>query len=103
MTTQQQEPVAPLMNESTLQPSRDRHFPMSTAEFEQFQLHNWFSYHAPTGPEQLAQYQSIRDAGHVFALTIVQNAPPSADRTAAIRKIREAVMTANAAIACGGR
>jgi hypothetical protein len=34
---------------------------------------------------------------------IVALTPPSADQTAAIRKVREAVFTANAAIACGGR
>ena len=66
------------------------------------QIQNWFTYHAPNGLEQIAAYQRIRDAGHEFALTILANTPSSADQTTAIRKIREAVMTANAAIACGG-
>ncbi len=66
------------------------------------QLRNWFTYHAPT-PEQPAQYEAIRDAALAFARVIVANTPPSADQTAAVRKIREAVMTANAAIACGGQ
>jgi len=66
------------------------------------QLDNWFSYHAPKeGQPKL--YEEIRDAGKVFAQVIVKNTPPSADQTAAVRKIREAVFTANAAIACEGK
>jgi hypothetical protein len=63
------------------------------------QLDNWFTYHSPT-PEQLPKYLAIREAGKKFAETIVANAPDSADTTAAVRKVREAVMTANQAIAC---
>jgi len=65
-------------------------------------LVNWFTYHAPVG-DQAARYESIRRAGLDMARVIVAATPPSADQTAAIRKIREAVMTANAAIACGGK
>ena len=62
-------------------------------------LKNWFSYHAPVG-DQVQRYENLRRAGHQFAQEIISNCPPSADRTEAIRKVREAVMTANAAIAC---
>ena len=65
-------------------------------------LRNWFSYHSPS-PEQLPKYQAIRDAWLALAATIVKKSPPSADQTAAVRKVREACMTANAAIACGGQ
>ena len=65
------------------------------------QLDNWFTYHPPS-PDQTKQYVMIRDAARNFAGTILHNTPPSADQTTAIRKIREAVMTANAAIACDG-
>jgi hypothetical protein len=65
-------------------------------------LDNWFTYHSPS-PDQLPKYQSIREAGLVLATAILNAAPASADQTAAIRKVREAVMTANAAIACGGK
>lgn len=68
----------------------------------QEKLDNWFGYHAPT-PEQIPLYERIRKAGLEFARVIAECAPPSADQTAAIRKVREAVMTANAAIACGGK
>jgi len=65
-------------------------------------LENWFTYHSPT-EEQLPKYKAIRDAGKQFAEVIVANTPASADQTAAVRKIREAVMTANQSIACGGQ
>ena len=65
-------------------------------------IENWFTYHSPS-TEQLPKYQAIRDAGKSLAHTILINTPTSADQTAAIRKVREAVMTANAAIACGGK
>lgn len=57
-----------------------------------------FTYHAPIG-NQLDRYAAIRAAGWALARVILGNCPRSADRTAAIRKVREACMTANAAIA----
>jgi hypothetical protein len=66
-------------------------------------LKHIFSYHAPTGPEQLAKYQTLRDAALTFAQAIVDNTVPCADQTAAVRHVRDAVMTANAAIALDGR
>jgi hypothetical protein len=62
-------------------------------------LDNWFQYHAPQ-QDQLPKYETIRNAGKQFALTILNNTPPGPDQTAAIRMIREAVMTSNQAIAC---
>lgn len=49
-----------------------------------------FSYHAPEG-DQLDRYAAIRRAAHDFA-----------DQQAALRHVREAMMTANAAIALKG-
>jgi hypothetical protein len=68
----------------------------------QTDLEHWFTYHAPT-EEQAGRYGEIREAALEFAAVILANTPTSPDQTAAIRKIREAVMTANAAIACEGR
>jgi hypothetical protein len=65
-------------------------------------LDNWFSYHAPS-PDQLPKYAAIRSAALAFANVINENVPDSADKSAAMRLIREAAMTANAAIACGGK
>jgi hypothetical protein len=66
------------------------------------QIDHWFTYHAPTGPEQLQKYKNLRMAGKILAFAIWENCPPGADASAAVRKVREAVMTANAAIACEG-
>lgn len=62
-------------------------------------LNNWFVYHAPTA-EQIPRYERIREAAKAFARVLMENTPESADQTAALRKVREATMTANASIAC---
>ncbi len=66
------------------------------------QIDDLFTYHAPTG-SQPAQYEAIRNAAKMLAQVIAANTPTSADQTAAIRLLRQAVMTANAAIALDGR
>lgn len=65
----------------------------------QAQLDDWFVYHAPR-PGQQERYVAIREAAKKLAEVVVASSVASADQTAAIRKIREAVMTANASIAC---
>lgn len=62
-------------------------------------IENWFTYHSPQA-DQPKRYQEIRDAAKGLAKIIVANTPSSADQSAAIRHLRECVMTANAAIAC---
>lgn len=66
--------------------------------FDDLNLDNVFKYHSPK-IDQPQRYEEIRAAAKEFAIVIGRNCPPSADRAAAIRKVREAVMTANAAIA----
>jgi hypothetical protein len=61
-----------------------------------------FSYHGPKG-DQPARYEAIRAAAKAFATILIENTTPCADQTAAVRKLRECVMTANASIALGGR
>lgn len=65
-------------------------------------LKNIFTYHAPKG-DQSERYVKVREAALAFAETIEAHVPDGADKTAAIRKVREAVMTANAAIALEGK
>ena len=67
-----------------------------------FDLDHIFKYHAPT-PETLKSYTAIRDAAKAFATILIENTPEGADQTAALRLVREASMTANAAVALGGR
>lgn len=62
------------------------------------ELESIFTYHPPVN-DQPKRYVNVRDAAKVFAQVIVDNCPACADRTAAIRKIREAVFVANASIA----
>ncbi len=64
-----------------------------------FDLDHLFAYHPPPDEEAIANYKMVREAGKSMALVILEATPPGADRSAAIRKFREAVMTANAAIA----
>ena len=63
-------------------------------------LDHIFTYH--NDPAKIPNYVAIRDAAKVFAQVVIDNTPECADQSAAIRKIREAVMTANAAIALDG-
>jgi hypothetical protein len=71
---------------------------MSQAE----KLNNWFSYHPPIA-DQAQRYEQIRAAGKAMAEKLVELCPESADLTVAIRHIRDAVYSANASIACGGK
>ena len=65
-------------------------------------INNIFTYHSPT-PDQIRKYEAIRAKAKEMGQVIVDNTPASADQTAAIRLLRQAVMTANAAIALNGR
>lgn len=59
---------------------------------------NVFSYHAPK-EGQPARYSAVRESARQLANVILDNVPDCADRSAALRQLREAVMTANAGIA----
>jgi len=60
-----------------------------------------FKYHAPS-PDDTVAYEKLRASAKDFAKCIIDLTPPCADQTAAIRLVREAVMTANASIALKG-
>ena len=60
-----------------------------------------FTYHKPNEQQQ-QQYLAIRNAAKDFARTVINNTPNCADQTAALRKIREAMMVANASVALNG-
>jgi len=53
-----------------------------------------------SNPQNENRHRVIREAGLNLAQVIVSNAPSSADASSAIRHVRNAVMEANAAIAC---
>lgn len=64
-------------------------------------LENIFTYHAPD-KKDLEDYRAIREAAKVFAATILNHSPKCDDQSVAIRRVREAVMSANASIALKG-
>jgi len=68
--------------------------------FNDAAIDDLFTYHAPTGT-QPQQYEAIREAARTFCKVLVKNTPEGADQAAAVRHLREAVMTANAGIALG--
>ena len=70
--------------------------------FSEDQLKTIFTYHAPDADQQ-ARYETLRSAALNFAKVLVHVTPLSADQSAAIRHLRECVMTANAAIALDGK
>ena len=71
---------------------------MSTKnEIARRQVDHWFTYHLPTDAERM-RLSDVRTAAKRFAHVILDNAPLSADRTAALRLLRECTMTVNAAI-----
>lgn len=60
-----------------------------------------FTYHNPN-PDSEPKYQAIREAALEFARVLEYNAPSCKDRDAAIRHVRDAVASANAAISLDG-
>jgi len=69
-------------------------------EYDQRWLDHVFMYHPPEDDQAVRRYQAIREQGRLFALMIMELCPDTGDRSTAVLKIREAVMWANAAIAC---
>lgn len=66
------------------------------------EIDDMFEYHAWTDDQKTAGSE-VRHALAEAVKVIVANVPPSADRTTAIRKIREARMDANSAITHNGK
>jgi hypothetical protein len=70
--------------------------------FSPEQIEDLFSYHKPRA-DQVPHYEAVREAAKTFAGVLVAHTPASADQTVAVRKLRECVHIANAAIALDGR
>lgn len=69
---------------------------------DQAWIDDCFLYHAP-GAEQNDGIFEVNAAAREFAEVIFRNVPGSADRSAALRALREAKMWANSAIVLKGR
>ena len=61
-----------------------------------------FSHHHAS-PEKLEHYERIHQAAKHFAQVVLDHVPASADRTTALRLLREASMMACAAVSLDGR
>jgi hypothetical protein len=73
----------------------------TTPEAKQI-IEDMFQYH-PWNEEQAAKGLKVRVALQLAFEAIIANVPPSPDRSAALRKIRDARMDANSAITHGGK
>lgn len=60
-----------------------------------------FTYHAPN-PKQVECYAALRAKAKEMAEVILTCTPRCADQSAALRLLRECVMTSNAAVALEG-
>ena len=65
------------------------------------ELESVMAYH-PWDDAKVAKGKVVRDALSQALRAIIENVPPSADRSAAIRKLRDARMDANSAITHDG-
>ena len=64
-------------------------------------LNEIFTYH-PATPYTGPKFEHLREAARHFAKMILLNVPSGADRTCALRHVRDAVMTANAGVSLDG-
>ncbi len=62
-------------------------------------LENWFVHHTPNAA-QVAAYTAIRSKAKELAELFDMSVPDCADKTAAVRELRNTVMAMNLAIAC---
>lgn len=64
-------------------------------------INNIFRYHEPTVADKVS-YNILRESAKQLAVVILELVPPCADQQAALRLLRECLMTANAGIALKG-
>lgn len=62
-------------------------------------INNRFCYHTPKGDQQ-QRYVNLRETARNLALVIASSSKPSREQSLALTKLQEAVMWANAGIAC---
>ena len=71
-------------------------------EFNDAEIEDLFSYHPPT-PEQRGTYEEINAAFVECAKKIAPLLPGGPGKTVAVRKLSDARMSANAAVALNGK
>ncbi|HEV7674362.1 MAG TPA: hypothetical protein VGQ12_07520 [Candidatus Angelobacter sp.] len=75
---------------------------MSQTEASDSSITDLFTYHKPDEVQQ-AQYTRVNAAAAVLYEAIMNSCPPCADRSHALRLVRDAKQWANTAIALKGR
>lgn len=63
-------------------------------------LDNWVQYHPPIGEGVIGAHHAVRRGAREFMAAVQEAVPECPDKTVALRAIRDAMMQANAAIAC---
>lgn len=61
-----------------------------------------FRHHPPRTEEDVRRHEAVRAGALAFAQVILLNCPNCADRSTALRHVRDAMMNANASIALDG-
>lgn len=72
-----------------------------TTKLTKDELNNVMTYH-PWDEKKIAKGNNVREALGNALMVIVENVPPSPDRSVAIRKLRECRMDCNSAITHNG-
>jgi hypothetical protein len=79
----------------------DRH--IGSGFHKPHEITNPMEYIDTDDPAVISHFKSVNDAAYEMYQAILANAPQSAERTLAIRKLQEARMWANAAIVFDGK
>ena len=69
-------------------------------ESDEARIENVFSFHPPADPSVAQRHEHVRDALKLAAVALVGLVPECQERDVALDKLREAMMWANAGIAC---
>jgi hypothetical protein len=75
---------------------------MTLSARDQETIREVFSY-KPANDYQIGQMNRVREKAREFAVLLLETCPRCPDRSVALRRVREAMMTANAAIVLDGR
>lgn len=70
---------------------------MLVPPFGDEEIDHLFTYH--DDKNKVPRYVAVREAAKTFAKILIRATPPGPDQSAAVRLLRECVMTANASIA----
>lgn len=87
------------MHKSVNDVPKDRRVLRNITQEDVDRLNNTYTYHAPVNEGQVGKYQQLRTYGKFLATEIMEQCPPSREKSLALTKVEEAVMWANAAIA----